>query len=150
MNMNLVDIFSTGKESLLSLKDTLANSYFSPLKPCEGIECLPQVLFLYLIFLLLCTGMFIHNKNKLKKKQRLTHMNNPYNVNYSGCAEQYDDEEHQEYYHEESHNCGQNSNAHNEYSQHNHSQNDVHKSNVENQKVPVAQGSHHKGAAFNA
>ncbi|KYN93518.1 ring-exported protein 2 [Plasmodium gaboni] len=147
--MNLSDIFSTGKESLLSLKDTFGSSNFSPFTPCEGFECLPQVLFLYLIFLLLCTGMFIHNKNQLKKKQRLTNFNNQYDVNYSGCAEQYDAEEQPEYGHEESEKDGYNPNAHNEYPQHNHSQNHAYKSNVKNQKVHVGQASYQKSAVFN-
>ncbi|ETW49343.1 hypothetical protein PFMALIP_02662 [Plasmodium falciparum MaliPS096_E11] len=119
MKMYLAEIFSSGKESLLSLKDTLGSSNFSPLKPCEGLECLPQVLFLYVIFLLLCTGIFMHNKNK-------------------------------EHHHEKSHNNGQNSNVPKNSFQNNKSQNHVQKSKVENQKVPVAQGSQHKSAAVNA
>ncbi|KYN98658.1 ring-exported protein 2 [Plasmodium reichenowi] len=150
MKMNLADIFSSGKESFLSLKHTLGSSKFSPLKPCEGLECLPQVLFLYVIFLLVCTGIFVHNKNKLKKKQRLTNMNDSYDAKNSGCAEQYDQQEHQEYHHEKSHNNGQNSKVHKDSFQNNSSQNPVHKSKVENQKVPVAQGSQHKSATVNA
>ncbi|SOS78596.1 ring-exported protein 2 [Plasmodium sp. gorilla clade G1] len=150
MKMNLADILSSSKQSFLSLKDTLGSSNFSPLKPCEGLECLPQVLFLYVIFLLLCTGIFMHNKNKLKKKQRLTNMNDSYDAKNSGFAEQYDQQQHQEHHHEKSHNNGQNSNVPKNSFQNNKSQNHVQKSKVENQKVPVAQGSQHKSAAVNA
>ncbi|SPJ10413.1 ring-exported protein 2 [Plasmodium sp. DRC-Itaito] len=150
MKMHIADFFSHSKESFLSLKDALGSSKFSPLKPCEGLECLPQVLFLYLIFLLLCTGIFMHNKNKLKKKQRLTNLNNPYNANYSGCAEQNDQHEYKEHDHEESSKNEQNSNVHNNNSQHNNSKNEVHKSKVEKEKVPVAQASQHKSAASSA